>query len=152
MASPNAAVLAARSRRIAGAGRDSARTQWFINEVSNKIAITLKNRVRLATEFVKTKVVKNISIAVERTGSGVIRSKSGEFPRADTTELMRTMFTDHKQVGPGIFDGFVGTPLDYGLLLEMKAKKGIKGGRRYLTRTLIEETPTINRIIRGPIK
>jgi len=146
MAVPNAAVLAARGRRIAGARKESERTQWFVDEVSNKIAITLRNRVRLATEFVKTKVVKNISIAVERTATGVIRSNPGEFPRADTTQLMKTMFTDHKQVGPGIFDGFVGSPLDYSLRLELKLD------RSFLKRTLNEERPTVIAIITGPIK
>jgi len=146
MAGPNAAVLAARSKTIARAGRESARTQWFVDEVSNKIALTVKNRVRLATKFVETKVIKNISIAVERTATGVIRSKPGEFPRADTVQLLKTIFTDFKKVGPGIFDGFVGSPLDYSLRLELKMN------RSFLKRTLREEKPTVIAIITGPIK
>lgn len=208
---PSAAVLAARSRRTARAGRESDRTQWFVNEVSDKISLTLRSRVRLATEFVKTKIVKNISIPVGRKEVGISeaakrglesgldlvsgslskslrsvrfdirslnarranarriqdreavdfdelakklrtkrtlieRSKPGEFPRADTTQLLRTIFTDYKQAGPGTFDGFVGSPLDYSLRLELKMN------RSFLRRTLNEERSTVIRILTGPIK
>jgi hypothetical protein len=127
------------------------RTEWFIKEVSDKIEMTLLQRVRLATEFLKNKVVLNISIPVERgigRGGRVVvtkRSKAGEFPRAETTQLMKTIFRDTRS-GRGWAEGYCGTPIDYGVRLELKMN------RSFLVRTLREEIGTVRRILLGPIR
>lgn len=165
---PSAAVLAARSRRLARNLKAVVETQWFIDEVSSKVAITMRNRVRIATELVKSKVVLNISRPVTKTyvsrkittvdSSGKSktktvnfvsvsdRSKPEEFPKADTTQLMKTIFSDIRNLGPGMTAGYVGTPLDYGLILELRRK------RWFLSRTLNEERPKVMAILTGPIK
>src|SRR3989304_3237017 len=93
------AVEAARMRRFRGAARKEARFQWFIKEVSNKVAMTLKARMSLATQHVQDKCILNISRPVTKipsriTGRIVVRDRSrpGEFPKADTTQLMKTLF------------------------------------------------------------
>ncbi len=155
----SAAVLAALKRRAGGltagsgaltgkgAGKKLVRIQWFIDEVSNKVAFTMKARVRIATEFVKSKVVKNISRPVTKSGGRVSdRSKEGEFPKAETTQLLKTIFGETRTSAKGIYDGFVGTPLDYGLILETRRD------RSFLVRTLNEERATVKAILSGPIR
>ena len=151
----SAAVLAARARRVAGKGASEARIEWFIAEVAEKLAITMRRRVEMATFMVKDKVVQNISRPVTKTKgskSGRIvvtnRSKGGEFPKADTTQLMKGIFAGVRQVSKGNFEGFVGTPLDYGAILETNKRLN----RSFLVRTLREEQSKVNRILTGPIK
>ena len=148
---PSAAVLAARARRGQQAADRSARIEWFIKEVSDKVAMSLQDRVKLATQFLKDKITRNISRPVTKgtgpRGGRVVRdrSKPGEFPKADTTQLMKTLFDDYTSQDQ-TFLGHVGTPLDYGLILETKRD------RSFLKRTLDEESHTIKRILTGPIK
>src|SRR5690606_18939589 len=119
------AIERARARRADSAQRKIAQTAWFIREVSDVVGKTMKQRVQLATELVKSKVVFNISKPVKKvisktTGRIIVteRSKRGEFPRADTTQLMKTIFGKVTEPMPNVFDGVIGTPLDYGLKLE----------------------------------
>lgn len=148
---PSARVEAAKGRRGASAAARNVRIEWYIRNVSDKIAITMKGRVMLATELVKSKVVQNISTPVvkgkgSRGGYRVTgRSKPGEFPHAETTQLMKGIFGEvRKSVGG--WDGYIGTPHHYGVILELRMN------RRFLTRTLEEERPKVMRILAGPIK
>jgi len=146
---------AARSGRAGRAARKAVEIEWFIRNVSDKVKLTMRKRVRITTEFLKAKVVKNISRPVTKGGTGprggkivTDRSKPSEFPKADTTQLMKTIFGEVRQVSPGVFDGFVGTPLDYGLILETNKRLD----RSFLKRTFDEERSTVTRILTGPIK
>lgn len=134
-----------RKQRVRAAAKADVNIQWFIREVSDKVTMTLYQRMKIATEFVKTRTVKNISIPVEYRRGTVIRSLPGEFPRAETTQLMKTIFTDVKRRKKDVVDGYIGTPLHYGLDLEVVLE------RQFLSRTLSEEIPTIRRILGGPI-
>ena len=141
-----AAVERARARRASTAARNVARIESFVTQVTATIEMTMRQRVLIATNLVKNKVVKNISISVDRIGSVVVgRSKPGEFPRADTTQLMKTIFSDVVPVMGGYF-GYIATPLDYGLKLE------IEMNRSFLVRTLREESGKIRAILTGPMK
>ena len=155
MAANSAAIERAMQRRSIKAPADVVRIQWFIKEVSNKVAMPMRDRVRIATEYVKSKIVRNISRPVMkmkgvRSGRIVVtdRSKPGEFPKADTTMLMKTIFSVLAEPSPGIFDGYVGTPLDYGAILETSGRLN----RSFLVRTLNEERSKIMAILTGPIK
>lgn len=141
------AVRAAMARRQQRAGERSARIEWFIQNVSDKIAHTMHQRVTIATHYVKDKVVRNISRPVTKKKGGRVtdRSKPGEFPKADTTQLMKTIFDEVQRDGKSA-TGYIGTPLLYGLILETKMN------RSFLQRTLEEERSTITRILTGPIK
>ncbi len=145
-------VEAARQRRGVRAGERSTEIQWFIDEVSQKISLTMKQRVSLTTAFLKDKVIRNISRPVTkgkgpRGGNVVIdRSKPGEFPKAETTQLMKTVFSVVRESSLGVYDGFVGTSLDYGLILETKMN------RSFLVRSLREESRNLKLILTGPIK
>ena len=150
-ASRIAAVERARGRRASRAEESSRRTEWFINEVSDKINLTLLQRVKLATELVKSSVIKNISRPVTKSVVNrriVIsnRSKPGEYPKADTTQLMKTIFGITKRESSSVSDGFIGTILDYGVTLELKMN------RSFLVRTLNEERSKVIRILTGPIR
>lgn len=148
---PSAAILAARARRGQQTAARAVRIEWFIKEVSDKVELTLQERVKIATQFVKNQVIRNISRPVTkgkgpRGGKRITdRSKLGEFPKADTTQLIKTIF-DYYREQPHGFTGYVGTPLDYGFILETKLD------RSFLKRTLEEEMPTIKRVLTGPIK
>lgn len=161
-------IEGARQRRTDRAAQVEIQTRWFIEQVSSTVQLTCKQRVRLATEFVKNKVIRNISRPVKKTvvkgkqgrnsqgqftarqSRTVVsdRSKPGEFPRADTTQLLKTIFSAYEEPGKGNFAGFVGTPLDYGLRLEVVEQLD----RSYLVRTLNEERANVMAILSGPIK
>jgi len=149
---PSRAVEAARLRRVARAQKGIAKFEWFVEEVSNKISMTMQQRVRMATQFVKDRVVMNISVPVTKgigkDGQVVVteRSKPGEFPRADTTQLMKTIMSDVREAWKGVWIGRVGTPLHYGVILETKMY------RSFLKRSLVEEKDKITRLLTGPIK
>ena len=146
MAGPSAVLSAARARR-------SVKIEWFDEKVVSKIKMTMHQRVLLATKLVESKVISNISVAVKKeTGprGGTIvtqRSVAGEFPRADTTQLLKTLFSQVKVV-KGSANGYIGTPLDYGLILETSEKLN----RSFLVRTLNESRSEVMAILMGPIK
>lgn len=150
--SPSAAVQAAHMRRAASAARRPARIQFFMERLK-RVQIPMKSRVDIATEYLKSKVVRNISIPVvkvkgKRGGTIVVkRSKPGEYPRADTTHLMKTIFGQTREISPGVYHGYVGTPLHYGLILE--TSKRLR--RSFLKRTLYEELPRLREMMTGPI-
>jgi len=152
--SPN--VLAARTRREESLALRNFRIEWFIDEIGNKIKLTAKQRVTLATEFLRNKIIENISKPVKKERrkskkAGKVRtvvterSKPGEFPRADTTRLRKSIFGVVKETPSGVF-GYIGTPLDYGLILELKLD------RSFLRRTFNEEWSRILAILNGPLK
>lgn len=149
---PNAEVLAARERRVGAAGAGGVRWELFLDEVIDRVQMSVEQRVRTATEHLRKTIVDNISTPVTkalgpRSGRVVVteRSKPGEFPRADTTLLMKTIFDDVEFVDGG-WEGRVGTPLDYGVFLELKMD------RSFLVRTLNEEYDEIERILTGPLE
>lgn len=150
MAKPSAAVLAARGRR--NPGKSDVEIKWFIKNVSDKVALSLQKRTRIVTEVLKSRVVSNISrpVTVSRgpRGGRVVtnRSDKGEFPKAETTQLMKTIFGEIRQVAPGVWEGYVGTPLDYGLILETRRN------RSFLVRTLNEQRPVVKKILSGPVR
>lgn len=119
--------------------------KWFGNRVKNSINTGMSTRIKLAAQFLRDRVVVNLSKPVRkyrgpRSGRTQVdpasRSKPGEFPRADTTHLMKTTFWQMQDNLTGI----VGTPLGYGLLLETTMD------RSFLRRTLNEVLPQIKRI------
>lgn len=150
------AIEGARARRVYTAAARESETQWFIKEVSEHVALNMRKRVRLATELVKNRVIKNISRPVTKTvvrgrdGKSYTRvtnrSKPGEYPKADTTLLLKTIFSDYKQNSEGSFEGYIGTPLSYGLILELEMN------RSFLVRTLNESRNDITRILTGPLR
>ena len=146
-----AAIEAARSRRVSSAAERNAKTEWFINEVSQAVRMPLRARVRLATELVKNRIIRNISRPVTKTvvGRKVVvsnRSKPGEFPKADMTQLLKTVFSAYAEEAEGSYTGYVGTPISYGVILELRM------ARSFMVRTLRESYSDVLRILTGPIK
>lgn len=138
-------MLAARDRRIL---RFNTRLEWYGQRVMRNINIGMEARLRAATQLLRDKVVINISIPVvkephPKTGKIIVteRSRPGEFPRADTTRLMKDVFAE---VRPEEMSGRVGTTLDYGLWLETRMH------RSFLRRTLQEIAPQLGVIIASP--
>lgn len=145
-------VWEARARDAAQRAGQGKRDEWYIEKVTNHISLNIRQRVVAVTEYLREKVVRNISVPVVKqivvtpTGTRTRvteRSKPGEFPRADTTLLRKTIFSDIKEPAPGICDGFVGTPLEYGVVLELQKD------RSFLVRTLEEERPKIVQMLTG---
>jgi hypothetical protein len=170
LAVKDAEIESARARRVGQMLEFTVITQWFVAELANVVDMTLQQRMRIAIAYLKSRVVINISKPVGKkiitTLSGTTRSrfnknwqkftpgrkkwkekrivfersKEGEFPRADTTQLMKTINTEVINRGKGVIDGYVGTPLDYGVKLEHKMN------RSFLRRTLREERHFIEKI------
>lgn len=148
------AVLAARARRLANAGKNKEKLDIFVKDIQTKINLPIEQRVKVATEYLRSTVAKNISKSVGRgvdgNGHSVVieRSKKGEYPRADTTQLLKTLFGEVIEDPPGTFTGYVGTPLDYGFILETS----LTLDRRFLLRAFLEELVPIMAILTGPLK
>jgi hypothetical protein len=124
------------------------RIEWHGKEILKDLTLTMTQRMKLAVELVKSNVVRNISRPVTKgtgpRGGRVItdRSKPGEFPKADTTLLMKSIFGEVKvDRANGNIDGFIGTPLDYGVILELRMN------RSFLKRTLDEEQERIKKVL-----
>lgn len=134
----SAAVRAARARRAPA----DLRIEWFISRVLDRVELSMSQRLDIATKFVESQVVKNISRPVTKgvgpRGGRVVtdRSRPGEFPKADTTQLMKSIFSHRRGDA-----GYIGTPLDYGLILELHRD------RSFLVRTLSEELDRVRRIL-----
>ncbi len=124
----------------------SVRIEWFGKSVIRTIESEMTRRIGRVIVIVQRAVVTNISIPVHiligpRGGRIVFRSKPGEFPRADTTDLMRSIFTHQSRM-----TGYIATPQIYGKYLEKDLD------RSFLVRTLHEERPTIRRILTARIR
>lgn len=129
----------------------ASKDEWFIDEAVKSVSLTARQRVVLATEWLRNKTVLNISIPVvkevkQRKDGGqhtvvTERSKPGEFPRADTTLLRKSIFGEVAETEPSTIDGFVGTPIDYGVRLELQLN------RSFLLRTFVEQKPTLLKIL-----
>lgn len=141
-----ARVNAARTARTE---RYNKRLQWFGDQIQRGVKIGMRTRVRVAGQLVRDKVVINLSFPVKKAKSGrtgrviVIpgsRSKPGEFPRADTTRLMKDIFYDVTEAGQQI-TAVVGTTLNYGLFLETRMN------RSFLLRTLNEVLPQLHLVL-----
>lgn len=144
---PSPIVLAARARRGNTAAAREARIQWAIDKVLHDVNVTLFARVKLATNLVRDRVVSNIGKPVTITrgprGGRVVtnRSRKGEYPRLETGRLRNSIFTDTRVLRKGLIDGYIGTDLDYGLILEMRME------RLFLQRSLEEMTPIVRTLI-----
>lgn len=134
-----------RARREA---RFTARILWFGDQVNRGIKLSMRQRIQLAVQLLRDKVVINLSKPVHKyvgpSGRTRVdpnsRSKRGEFPRADTTRLMKDIFSRVDERGSEIV-GSVATTLDYGLILETKRD------RSFLVRTLNEISGPLTRIL-----
>jgi len=150
MVSPDRQAAAQAGRQA----RFNTRLQWFGDQVARGIRMTVRQRLTVAAQMLRDKVVINISNPVTKTRGGrggggrstktrvepASRSRSGDFPKADTTRLMKDIFYEVNEDG---LEAIVGTTLDYGLILETRM------GRSFLVRTLNELGPQIARIITG---
>jgi hypothetical protein len=125
----------------------------FADRVAGKILKTTRERVQEAASFLKDTIIDNISTSVDygvNTKGNLIvtrRSKPGEYPRAEVTRLMQSIFFRTKEVSPGVFEGTVGTTSDYGAILEFSEKLD----RSFLRRTMNEKRFVIIGILTRPI-
>ena len=142
-------VVRARKRIGATAQRRNVRIEYFIKELSDKIAITMSVRMQTVVEMLHSRVLLNIRRPVTKTGKVVTdRSKPGEYPKAETAQLMRTLGSRVIRPKRNVIVGMVGTPLDYGAILEFSKRLD----RNWLGRTLQENAGDVQRILMGPIK
>lgn len=151
----------ARLRRTEAAVQAQVRFQSFTSGMMRSLNLSFKERMTVATAYLHSRVLQNISRPVtktvvkrsvkdketgkRRTRSRTIvtnRSKAGEFPKADTTQLMKTLIQDVQQIGNETY-GWIGTPLDYGAILETNERLD----RSFLVRTLREEQPALANIL-----
>ena len=138
--------------------RMATRLQWFGERVAQNINIGMTTRLRLAAQLLRDQTVINISRPVTKKGGAKARprrdtsgrttgqktftrvtnrSKPGEFPKADTTLLMKTIFWQMINDTTAM----IGTPLKYGLILETRMN------RSFLRRTHREFMPVFQRIL-----
>jgi len=139
-------------RLAARKARHAARVEWLGDQFQARVRATMRQRITAAAQVLRDQVVINLGIPVikrksARTGRITVdptsRSKPGEFPRADTTRLMKDIFWKiderHNEIS-----ATVGTSLDYGLRLETKMN------RSFLRRTFREMLPQLRRILLPP--
>ena len=133
--------------------RRNVRMEWFGKNVNSVISREMKSRVKVATKFLQANVRRNISVPVATSigpRGGIIkeRSKPGEFPRKDFGNLWKDIFGITQTTSRGVFDGFVGTTLSYGAILEVWPKIN----RAFLVPTLFQSQGVIKNILTAPIK
>lgn len=152
MPAPSDAVLKAHAREGAQAQKEYIRFKWYVDNVLSKVRMGMKERLHTAAAFVHKKCVANISkpvvVSKTKTGKRIVteRSKPGEFPRAETGHLRRTLSygvlkKDNEWVG------YVSTPVIYGAILELWEPLN----RTYMRRTLYEERESVKKILSGPL-
>lgn len=137
----NPRALVARERRII---KWNTKVEWLGNRWRTGLRMGFQARLKLVGQLLRDRVVINIAIPVHkergarrRGGDGRFRagavrvtkrSRPGQYPRADTTRLMKDIFwkmvTDNELR--------IGTTLDYGLRLETEME------RSFLLRTFRE--------------
>lgn len=152
----NAASRANRAVRI------NCRMVSYVDKVFENTKLSVFARLRIAAQMTRDATVYNISRPVtKRTSRSTVmthglgwskkrtvsktrvdpksRSKPGEFPKADTTRLMKDIFydIDRKQLVAR-----VGTTLDYAIFLETRLN------RSFLRRTLTQMLPFIRLLFR----
>jgi hypothetical protein len=154
MPSRQSVINAARTRRVRAALNRDIKIQWFIREVSNKIELTMRRRVRVATELVTSRIIQNISrpvtVSTGPRGGRVVtnRSKPGEFPKSDKGDLLKSIFNVVVTPRRGMVEGRIGSEVIHGGILERSAKLD----RNYAARTLNETRALVLQILTGPIK
>ena len=99
----------------------------------------MEQRLAFAAQYLRDKVVFNISLPVGRSGGVTARSLPGQFPRADTTRLMKDVF--FSRASRMMYR--VGITLDYGVFLELRMN------RSFLVRTIEEERGRLRQILTG---
>jgi len=128
--------------------RFATRMVWLGQQFEQGFNMTMRARIRLSAQVVRDKCVINLSVPVRkyrspRTGRTVVdptsRSNRGEFPRADTTRLMKDVY--YEVTDRDGMRAIIGTTLDYGLILETVMD------RSFLRRTLDEMQPTVRNIL-----
>jgi len=135
------------AKRLLRHVRIDSRVDTYEDELKKGVQKTMRQRVAIASQLFRDKVVANLSkpvrkISGTRTKRRIVdptsRSKEGEFPRADTTRLMKDIFVRRSDDGS---KAQIGTTLGYGLILETKMK------RSFLRRTFNEFRPQLTRIL-----
>jgi len=146
-------VIKARARRAVTAGKRAVQLEWFSDFVSERITLSMMERVKLASILVQSRVIHNISIPVvsKITSTGkrrvIARSKPGEYPRAETTNLLKNIFLEVERVGRWSCEGRIGTKVNYGIILERSDRLR----RKYLVKTLNEQRARVMKILTGPL-
>jgi hypothetical protein len=124
------------------------RVNLTVNKVVQNTRLTVAQRVKIAGQVLRDAVVINLSRPVRKFRGPKSkriqvdpksRSKPGEFPRADTTMLMKSIY--HKHIPEQVVSR-IGTPLGYGVVLEARMN------RSFLRRTLREMRRDILLIVR----
>ncbi len=145
--SPSSGVISARANRNVTA---SVETKWHTSKVQRALGTGMRKRLAVAAAVVQSAVVKNISQPVTK-GSGprggqviLNRSRAGQYPKADTTQLLKSVFSGVDKDVKGDEIGFVGIPLHYGLILETRMD------RLLLVASMLEKASEIRQILTRP--
>ena len=132
--------------------------KWNGEKVNRNIKLGMEQRVKLAAQLLRDRVVRNISRPVTKMGTQrnkdgqatgnpkvdpASRSKPGEYPKAETTRLMKDIFWQMDSGLLGNHSAIVGTTLDYGAILELSKRLD----RSYLRRTFNEQLGMIRKIL-----
>ena len=175
---------ASRGRQSAGLARRidryGSRLAWYGEQIKNDVTFSMNQRIRLVAQLLRDRIVINLSTPVVKVrvarqrdttsrGGGPrgstytwvdpsSRSKPGDFPHAETTMLMKSIFfdVDKDERALRAIVGFPanatsapkdiksGTSLDYGVILETQMD------RSFLVRTYNEMLPTMMKILTAP--
>ncbi len=120
--------------------------KWLGKKFERNVVLTLEERTVITTRMYADKVRENISVPVLDTGTEVIRSKPGEYPRLESGDLRRSI-KQRVVKRRGQIWGEVWTELDYGLVLEYSKRLD----RSFIERTWEEIWPKMEKILMGRI-
>lgn len=127
----------------AGKQVGQAKVVWHGASLTKKLQKHNKNNIRKATAFLEAQVKREVGKGRTRTMGP---SKPGDPPHVDTGTLRKTIF---RKISLGGLSGIVGTPLKYGLFLELGTSR--MAPRPYLRATLDMNKSVITGILTTPM-
>lgn len=125
--------------------RATTRIEWYAPAVTAAVDAEIANRVYRVGQHVFKKIQENISVWVEYQGNKIKRSKPGEYPRQETSKLRRSVYVQLKRTKLGA-EVRLGARAPYAIVLETSLN------RSFIQRTWREEYPTIERMLKKPIR
>ncbi len=145
------ALARAAVRRIAHATRTGTQFKleteldWHDKAVTKKVNKHMRRQTIAAAKHLQKSIVRNINVPVVHSGSQVIRSMPGEYPRKESGALRKSIKINTVTNKSGTTSR-VGTDSPYASILEFDLD------RSFIRRTAAEERKTVERIMSKKMK
>jgi len=133
--------------RAGGTGNAGVTFKWNGEKIQANMRRHLKKRVTKAVYFLEAQAKRNVTRHQTKVHGP---SKPGDkFPHEDDSNLVKNITNKVSNVNPQTVEGFFGTPLKYGLFLELGTSKMV--ARPFLRTTLDQSRAEVESFINYPM-